>query len=365
MPHRLSAVTSLETALLRCHSPDSLGNWLAETALPLTASDGVLVAGHEPHLRVLFPAELNLACEYDRAVLLQFLRQIQIEFRCTPFHCTVLATDTSPTKRRVTHCLSKPADGMEDKFALIGLIDPGCKYSVWFYRRKATELPYSRPDLELFQRLRPLLLQTLRMLDLAQKNQQQEALVDRLMGWPYPVALVDSKSNISASNPRFASEILQQDRTNRIALIQRLLKSFRHETPTANPGQSGNFFKTYRRFGQRAYQVECMLVRSAATESSPEWLLRFERVSSVDSRVGRLFQNRNLTNRELEIIAAIARGKNNHEIAEALSISYHTVRTHVKNIFKKLGVGSSHEIVLMFSSSNNAFSDFQEPAMSE
>ena len=43
-----------------------------------------------------------------------------------------------------------------------------------------------------------------------------------------------------------------------------------------------------------------------------------------------------LTPRELEVLSLIAQGKSNREIAESLTISEKTVKTHVGNIFSKL-----------------------------
>ena len=47
-----------------------------------------------------------------------------------------------------------------------------------------------------------------------------------------------------------------------------------------------------------------------------------------------------LTRRELQILALVAAGKTNQQIAAALVISDHTVRRHVQNIFSKIGVSS-------------------------
>ena len=45
-----------------------------------------------------------------------------------------------------------------------------------------------------------------------------------------------------------------------------------------------------------------------------------------------------LTEREAEVLGWVADGRTNHQIASTLSISPHTVRKHLENIFEKLGV---------------------------
>ena len=52
-----------------------------------------------------------------------------------------------------------------------------------------------------------------------------------------------------------------------------------------------------------------------------------------------------LTERELEVLRAVARGKSNKEIGEGLGIATNTVQVHLRNIFGKLGVGDRTEAV--------------------
>jgi two-component system, NarL family, response regulator len=54
-----------------------------------------------------------------------------------------------------------------------------------------------------------------------------------------------------------------------------------------------------------------------------------------------------LSDRERQVIAEMAKGKNNREIGAALSITEHTVRFHVNNVLSKLGANDrAHAIVL-------------------
>ena len=52
-----------------------------------------------------------------------------------------------------------------------------------------------------------------------------------------------------------------------------------------------------------------------------------------------------LTPTEVEILRAIAQGKTTKEIAAERFSSIHTVNTHRKNIFRKLGVNTAHEAI--------------------
>ena len=53
-----------------------------------------------------------------------------------------------------------------------------------------------------------------------------------------------------------------------------------------------------------------------------------------------------LTERELEVITALARGAGNKQIARTLDISEKTVRNHISNIYKKLHIYDRTQAVL-------------------
>ncbi len=72
-------------------------------------------------------------------------------------------------------------------------------------------------------------------------------------------------------------------------------------------------------------------------------------MGSKDSKADleKLFKKYDISKREKEIVELLLEGKSNREIAEALFISGNTVKTHVKNIYRKLEVKNRVQLVYM------------------
>ncbi len=62
-------------------------------------------------------------------------------------------------------------------------------------------------------------------------------------------------------------------------------------------------------------------------------------------KVSQKMEKEQLTQRELEILKGIVEGKTDRGVAESLFISEHTVRSHIKNLYRKLGVTSKAQAV--------------------
>ena len=54
-----------------------------------------------------------------------------------------------------------------------------------------------------------------------------------------------------------------------------------------------------------------------------------------------------LTSREIEVLGLVAKGLSNKEIGAALFVSEDTIKTHLKHVFSKLGVGDRTEATLL------------------
>jgi DNA-binding NarL/FixJ family response regulator len=53
-----------------------------------------------------------------------------------------------------------------------------------------------------------------------------------------------------------------------------------------------------------------------------------------------------VSDRELEVLSLLAAGRSNKEIAQRLEVSPNTVKTHIANLFEKLGVNRRTEAIL-------------------
>ena len=87
--------------------------------------------------------------------------------------------------------------------------------------------------------------------------------------------------------------------------------------------------------------AEVRLTRLDATESV-RYLVSVERPELIKLRPEYW-----LTERQRQIAEYAVAGATNREIADTLELSLHTVKTHMKNIYRRLGVASRTELVVM------------------
>jgi two-component system response regulator TtrR len=71
-------------------------------------------------------------------------------------------------------------------------------------------------------------------------------------------------------------------------------------------------------------------------------------VAGVHAELERKLGSYSLTKSELGIIVLVLQGKHDQEIADGLCISYHTVKKHLQNIFKKVKVTNRIDIIIQF-----------------
>ena len=86
------------------------------------------------------------------------------------------------------------------------------------------------------------------------------------------------------------------------------------------------------------------VVQALKRVSEGESLLTDEQLAQVPQGPG---EGEQLTQREVEVLGLLAEGRDAVAIADSLTISGNTVRTHLQNIFAKLGAHSKLEAVVL------------------
>lgn len=91
-------------------------------------------------------------------------------------------------------------------------------------------------------------------------------------------------------------------------------------------------------FGIRYFRIQNDKIFTAVNEEETEERLKQEEL---------FFQKFNITNREKEIIELLIKGYSYNQLADELVISITTVKTHVHNIYKKVGVKNKMELLYL------------------
>ena len=95
----------------------------------------------------------------------------------------------------------------------------------------------------------------------------------------------------------------------------------------------------------KKFRIECSLIwKTDQINSMPNFIVTLSDLSDEKKLETTLQARFQLSRRELDVIYYLTRGLSDDEIGEKLCISRQTVHTHIKNIYKKLGVKSRIEL---------------------
>lgn len=135
-----------------------------------------------------------------------------------------------------------------------------------------------------------------------------------------------------SNNGLTGHEVLPQE-------IYDLCGALQRESLSVNGVKSGDEIQLRRVIGEHEHPI---LLRGflipGHEEHEPRFLILLERLGRrPQAPSNEAKKHFNLTDRELEIIMNVAEGKTNREIAKLLAISEHTVKEHIKHVFKKTG----------------------------
>ena len=121
--------------------------------------------------------------------------------------------------------------------------------------------------------------------------------------------------------------------------IHELCAALQKEMETATDSPDGEEIHLSRVISEEAHPILLRgFVIPGEEEHEPRFLILMEKLGRrIQPPSDTAKKHFGITDRELEIIMHVADGKTNRVIAELLDISEHTVKEHIKHVFKKTG----------------------------
>ena len=97
--------------------------------------------------------------------------------------------------------------------------------------------------------------------------------------------------------------------------------------------------------GQDGPGVDGALAAAQADAAATQADAASEGERALESRCAAVAREGGLTEREAEVLVYLARGRTKAYIAEALFVTENTVRSHVRNIYSKLGIHTRQQLI--------------------
>lgn len=210
------------------------------------------------------------------------------------------------------------------------------------HRWAPNDRPFTLRDVRVMELVRPILLQTIRTIALREELENYQSFAESLADIPTGVALVRNDMYLAFINTAFREAVplgpdckLPPDLT---AILQR-------EVEKRSQKNQNDFSETpFYKLNKATFRLSIDLVNKGENEC---YLLRLNPANDLFSQMILRMQERNLCPREMEICFLIKDGFSDEEIAKRLFISFHTVRTHIKNIHQKLEVQTRANLVAL------------------
>jgi DNA-binding CsgD family transcriptional regulator len=96
----------------------------------------------------------------------------------------------------------------------------------------------------------------------------------------------------------------------------------------------------------QATETVAVVTLTSHTGISDNWPAYEESVMNLIHLIGRSSALDGLTETERRVAALVAQGRTNREVATAMFVTENTVQTHLRHIFRKLGIRSRTELAI-------------------
>ncbi|WAK01103.1 helix-turn-helix transcriptional regulator [Methylobacter sp. YRD-M1] len=190
--------------------------------------------------------------------------------------------------------------------------------------------------------IRPYLMLAIKAVIFQEERSTYSSIIQNLLASSQPEAIIKYDGSIVVGNNKLTEQIRQVGLSALPFRLRLKIKNLIDEQSSSGTWQHD---LAYYRLKRRLYAITLKPVEIEINLSERTWLLTLTRLSNTTSLLIRTLNEANLTRRETEIVLCLQKGLSSARIAEKLNLSYHTVRTHLKNIYKKLNISSVHELM--------------------
>jgi len=325
-----------------CQTRNDFNQVLKTALVPLVECSSAFyghLEGKQNTLRLLGSINQSSLCQPAWRNFLELVIQSQIlehsvtddtyaQLTTKAFCCIDLICQHSLTGKSCHH--------VNHSFTLVALIGAtGSAAALYFCYLKSQDQFYRSRNFKLLQLLRPFLLQTIKTILAQEENQNYQLIIGHLSEHDEPLAVVHDDGVLVYKNRSFDKAVECGDFLSIILPQLNAVKS-RKTKP--------HCFLT--RLGRRLYEITMKPVNKGCNENEQLFLLRFSRVTNKNSQISRKLLDVGLTSRELEIAMLMYQGITARDISERIHLSYHTVRNHIKKIYRKMGVSTRSEMLV-------------------
>jgi DNA-binding CsgD family transcriptional regulator len=264
---------------------------------------------------------------------------------------TVLATNIDFPNEMIAKTRKKFLEGPESKHypkefqSKSGLIavDKPDNYIVLSFHRYDENLITFR-EVRILELLSPHIIQAIKGIITREELLKYKNIADALSNSSTAIALIDTRPWVLFCNTSFQSIVEAKEGE----LLPNELAAFLREEISKTAPQSSQLDSSLKlsffKIKNQVYRL--CLIPLASEENQPDrrWLLKIKPPSEHAAQINLKMIQAGLTSREVEVACLMLDDMKDQQISDRLFISIHTVRTHIKSIYKKLTVTSRLEL---------------------
>ncbi|XXF76952.1 LuxR C-terminal-related transcriptional regulator [Myxococcaceae bacterium GXIMD 01537] len=234
--------------------------------------------------------------------------------------------------------------GLPLEHVMAVLLDVNQDWHVGLTLYRERHLPFSKRDRALFQRLTPFLARTVRNCRLFSEVSTGAQVLDALLHQQNAGCLVLIPPSTEKLRTAQASRLVDTwftrsecDASGLPTVLLERLRSLEKREEALEPG-----LDTWVRSGAER-NLKVTFVRLPAQGDSQAWALVLQEFSHAIPLPADL--RRRISKREAEIVSCVLSNWSNELIARELGLTLNTVKTHLRNIFPKLGVENRTDLI--------------------